>query len=126
MEAEARTERRRAGDAAESAAAAFLEARGMRVRERNFHCREGEIDIVAEHGDVLCFVEVRMRSTDAWGDPALTVSRGKQRRVVKAALRYLFRNRLSGRAVRFDVVSVVGRGPAASLEHIPDAFDAGM
>src|SRR5579863_10429055 len=109
MEAAAKTERRREGDAAEGAAASFLEARGLRVLERNFHCREGEIDIVAEEGEILCFVEVRMRSTDTWGDPALTVSRGKQRRVVKAALRYLFRNRLSGRAVRFDVVSVVGR-----------------
>jgi len=75
---------------------------------------------------VVCFVEVRMRSTDAWGDPALTVSFAKQRRVVKAALRYLFRHDLSDRMVRFDVISVVGQGPAAQLEHIPAAFDAGM
>jgi putative endonuclease len=119
-------ERRRWGDAAEDRAAVLLEAAGYRVLERNFQCREGELDIVAERDDVLCFVEVRMRSTAAWGDPALTVSRAKQRRVVRAALRYLFLHRIHGRALRFDVISVVGRGQDAKLEHIPDAFDAGM
>ena len=119
-------DRRGYGAAGEAAAVACLEAQGYRVRARNFTCRYGELDVVAEKGEVLAFVEVRMRSSAVWGDPAHTVSRAKQRRVVKAALHYLFRYGLQGRMVRFDVVSVVGRGERASVEHIPAAFDAGM
>lgn len=119
-------DRRGNGEAGEEAAVAYLEAQGYAIRARNFGCRYGELDVVAEKGEVLAFVEVRMRSSAVWGDPAHTVSGAKQRRVVKAALHYLFRYGLQGRMVRFDVVSVVGRGERASVEHIPGAFDAGM
>jgi putative endonuclease len=118
--------RRDDGVAGEEAAVALLQAQGYRIRARNFACRYGELDVVAERGEVLAFVEVRMRSSAVWGDPAHTVSFAKQRRVVKAALHYLFRFGLQERMVRFDVVSVVGRGEGARVEHIPAAFDAGM
>lgn len=118
--------RRERGDEAEAAAVKLLEQRGYRIRLRNFRCRYGEVDIVAEQGEVVCFVEVRMRTTGVWGDPASTVSWAKQRKVVKTAMHYLFSAGLKDRMIRFDVISVVGRGEAASLEHIPDAFDAGM
>ncbi|HEX4619946.1 MAG TPA: YraN family protein [Myxococcaceae bacterium] len=118
--------RRARGNRAEDAAAEFLVAAGYQVRERNFQCREGEIDIVAERGELICFVEVRMRSTAVWGDPSQTVSWAKQRKVVRTALRYLFKHGLSDRMVRFDVMSVVGSGDSAAIEHIPGAFDAGM
>lgn len=123
---ERRTQRRQAGDQAEEAAVGLLEGRGYRILDRNYLCREGELDIVAEQGPVVCFIEVRMRSTATWGDPALTVSHAKQRRIVKAALRYLFAHDLRDRMIRFDVVSVLGRADQAVLEHIPNAFDAGM
>jgi putative endonuclease len=119
-------ERRQYGNAAEETAVGFLEARGWRVLARNWTCRYGELDVVAEREDVVCFVEVRMRSTAVWGDPAHTVSFAKQRRVVKAALHYLFAHELGERMMRFDVISVVGRGERATVEHIPGAFDAGM
>ncbi len=118
--------RRSVGDEAEAAAVRHLEAQGFQIQARNYTCRQGELDIVAEKEGVICFVEVRMRSTSLWGDPAMSVSGAKQRRVVKAALRYLFEQRLSNRAVRFDVVSVLGRGAQARVEHLPGAFDAGM
>ena len=119
-------DRRSNGVAGEDAAAALLEQQGYVIRARNFSCRYGELDVVAEKGEVLAFVEVRMRSSAVWGDPAHTVSGAKQRRVVKAALHYLFRYGLQGRMVRFDVVSVVGKGEGAAVEHLPAAFDAGM
>jgi len=121
-----RTTRQILGADAEAATARHLEAKGYRIRDRNFHSRYGELDLVAEDGDTVCFVEVRMRSSAAWGDPSQTVSRAKQRKVVKAALHYLFVHGLEGRMARFDVVSVLGRGEKALVEHIPDAFDAGM
>ncbi|MCP3099552.1 YraN family protein [Myxococcus sp. K15C18031901] len=121
-----RVDRRAYGAEAEEAAVRFLEAQGWRVRARNWPCRHGELDVVAEREDIVCFVEVRMRSSAVWGDPAHTVSFAKQRRVVKAALHYLFAHEVRGRMIRFDVISVVGRGASATVEHIPGAFDAGM
>lgn len=118
--------RRAFGGEAEDAAVSHLERKGYRVRARNFVCPYGELDVVAEDGEVVAFVEVRMRSNAAWGDPSQTVSGKKQRRIVKAALHYLYRHGPLGKMVRFDVVSVVGRGEKAQVEHIPDAFDAGM
>ncbi|MCY1046987.1 YraN family protein [Corallococcus sp. bb12-1] len=118
--------RRESGDVAEEEGVRLLESQGFRVRARNWTCRYGELDIVAEREEVICFVEVRMRSSAVWGDPANTVSFAKQRRVVKAALHYLFQNGIDGRMVRFDVISVVGQGETARVEHIPAAFDAGM
>ena len=98
------------GAGAEQLVVEHLERGGWQVRDRNVNCRYGELDVVAERGDVLAFVEVRMRSSATWGDPALSVSRSKQRKVVLAATEYCQRHRLFQRVIRFDVASVVGRG----------------
>ncbi|MBX7096723.1 MAG: YraN family protein [Myxococcaceae bacterium] len=119
--------RRQRGDDAEALVCAHLEEHGYRIRERNAAYRFGELDVVAEKDGVLCFVEVRMRSSAVFGDPAATVSGAKQRKVVRSAMLYLQRERLWNRVqVRFDVASVVGRGPRAVIEHLPGAFDAGF
>ena len=122
----ANIDRRAYGQAAEDTAVSHLESLGYRLRDRNFHCRYGEVDVIVEKDDLVCFVEVRMRSHAAWGDPAHTVSFSKQRKVVRAALHYLFRHGLDDRMIRFDVITVVGRGDRAKVEHLPNAFDAGM
>lgn len=117
---------RGAGAFAEEDAARYLQERGYEIRARNFFCRWGEVDVVAERAGTICFVEVRMRSRDLFGDPAETISARKRRRIVRAALHFLFANDLRDKAIRFDVISVVGQGGARKIEHIPDAFDAGM
>ncbi|MBK7860480.1 MAG: YraN family protein [Archangiaceae bacterium] len=117
--------RRAIGDEAEALAVEHLIRAGYRIRARNVPCRVGELDIVAEKGTMLVVVEVRMKSNDLAGDPAETVLSRKQRRVVMAAMYYLMSEGLE-RDVRFDVISVVGRGRNASLEHIENAFDAGF
>jgi putative endonuclease len=120
-------ERKQYGNEAESRAVEFLEAEGYVIRDRNVSYRYGELDVVAEKDGVLCFVEVRMRSSGVNGEPQLTVMSVKQHKVVKAAMGYLQRHRLMGRTmVRFDVIAVTGRGASAQLEHIPNAFDAGF
>ena len=116
----------RLGSEAEEQCVAWLERAGYRICERNWLVREGELDIVAERDGYLCFVEVRMRTSAVFGDPSLTVTREKQRRVVRAALRYLQRRPAARRKIRFDVMTVLGRGRAAVIEHMPGAFDAGM
>lgn len=120
------TERRERGDEAEQAAAELLESKGYRIRARNFLARGGELDLVAEKDQTLCFVEVRMRTSAVWGDPSQTITWAKQRKVVLAAMQFLAKTRQTDRQLRFDVISVVGRGAERRLEHIPNAFDAGM
>ena len=117
-------DRRAFGSAGEQLVVEHLERDGWTVRDRNVLCRYGELDVVAEKGEVLAFVEVRMRSTAAWGDPSQSVSRSKQRKVVLAATEYCQRHRLFQRVIRFDVASVVGRGRGGHVEVIEDAFEA--
>lgn len=119
-------DRRGLGVEGEEAAVQFLKERGYLIRDRNVYCRYGELDVVAELNELLCFVEVRTRTTNRFGGPALTVMSSKQSRVIKAAIEYLQRMRVRDRMIRFDVISVVGRGSERRIEHIPNAFDAGM
>ena len=109
----------RRGDPAESLAAAFLERQGLKILERNYRCRFGEIDLVARSGGVLVFVEVRARKSEAFGDAAGSITAAKRRRLVDAARHFLARRRVE-RACRFDVVLV--RGSEQRVEWITDAF----
>ncbi len=117
--------RKQSGDAAEEAACEWLSGRGMRVERRNFRARGGEIDIVARQGDILVFAEVRFREGEEFGSPEETIGPAKRRRVIAAAREYLSRlDPSTWREARFDVVAVVGTGPAAVIRHYPGAFDA--
>ena len=125
MEVPGQDTRRQFGDRGEALAVALLEREGYEILERNVSCRFGEVDIIAVKDTVHCFVEVRSRATDIWGGPVESVVFAKQRKVVKASIYWLQRQRLLDRVpVRFDVISVVGRGADARVEHLPGAFDA--
>jgi putative endonuclease len=117
-----RTPKQRAGDAAEEAACALLERAGCRVAARQVSFRDGEIDIVAWDGAVLVFVEVRLRSSARFGGAAASIDWRKQRRIVRAARRYLAQHFPEARrapACRFDVVAVDG----ARVDWLRAAFD---
>jgi len=97
-----RTPRQRAGDAAEAAACAKLQAAGCRILARNVRYREGEIDIVADDRGTLVFVEVRMRRSDRFGGAAGSIDAFKRRRLVRAAQHFLLaalRRRLAAAAL---------------------------
>lgn len=94
----------------EDVAAQHLLAAGLQIVERNWRCREGEVDIVARDRCDLVFVEVKTRSSLAFGTPAEAVGRAKAARLRRLALCWLAEHRELGQfwdAVRFDVVSVV-------------------
>lgn len=96
------------GRKAEDAAADYLEQQGYRLRKRNFRCFVGEIDIIAEDGETLVFVEVRSRSGADFGWHQETVNWVKQRKVRKVAEYYLQCNKeLQQRECRFDVIGVL-------------------
>jgi putative endonuclease len=108
MASDDRAARARLGRAGEALAESHLKGLGFRILARQHRCRRGEVDLVAEEGDCLCFVEVRTRSPGPVG-PLESVTVTKQRRVIRAALDYLVRYRIpvtGARAMRFDVVEV--------------------
>ena len=113
------------GRSSEAAAAEYLIANGFRVLERRFRTRAGEIDLIAEEGETLVFVEVKARTSLACGRPAEAVDRRKRARLARAASIYLMRSRDPDRPCRFDVVEIL-RVPGDSLRvHlIRDAFQA--
>jgi putative endonuclease len=114
--------RKQRGQQGEDRAAAHLLAQGFRLRARNHHARGGEVDLVVERGELLCFVEVRARARNSVAAPEATVTRAKQRKVVRAALDFMQRFERRPRAIRFDVVAIRGE----QVLHIANAFDAGM
>ena len=108
MEGATLTWRQRLGLHAENAAAAFLQAQGARILLRNYRCRCGELDIVAQLGETeIAIVEVRTRSSNAYGGAAQSVDAGKRQRLIRAAARLLQQRRdLARLRVRFDVIVV--------------------
>jgi putative endonuclease len=120
------THRRQIGDAAEEIAARFLRSNGLRVLERNFRSRLGELDLIAIDGDVLVIAEVRSRASNAYGGAAASVDGRKQRRLIRTAAQLLQQRReLATRRVRFDVLVVSGiPGDLPQIEWIRHAFTA--
>lgn len=110
----------------EEVAAQHLRARGYRLLARNWHCVEGELDLVALQGDMVVFVEVKARRSDAFGAPEEALTTVKQRRLLRAAWAYLEQHGLTDRAWRVDVVAVEGspRQGVNRLEHYENAVEA--
>jgi putative endonuclease len=110
------------GREGEDLAARFLIKQGYRILERNYSTRSGEIDLVAMHDGVVVFVEVKTRTSDAFGAPELAVTPRKQQRMVKAALGYIRYNKLHQVPCRFDVVAIT-TAAEQEVEHIQNAFE---
>ena len=107
----------------ERIAAAYLTDSGLRVLDRNWRCRDGELDIVARDGDALVFCEVKTRRAVGFGHPVEAVGHVKQRRLRTLAQRWLAAHDEHAPELRFDVVGVLVR-PArpALVTHLRAAF----
>ena len=110
------------GKAGEDLAADFLCKRGYRIIARNYRTRSGEIDIIAQDGNTVCFVEVKMRCQTQYGSPEESVSRLKQRHMARVAIYFLKDRDLLESPSRFDVVSIDHVGPDPQIELIQGAF----
>ncbi len=107
----------------EDLAVKFLKKKGYKILSRNYRTPLGEIDIVAEDGETLVFVEVKTRTDDAYGLPFEAVNHKKREKLRKVALYYLKNVRRRDAASRFDVLSIRAGGSGNEIEHIPDAFE---
>jgi len=115
--------RRESGSIGEKVAARFLRTKGYSIRETNFRCRAGEIDIVAEKDGCLVFIEVRTKTSLEFGLPEESVTRAKREKLVSTALTYLASHENTPETWRIDLVAVEldQRGKVTRLELIEDA-----
>lgn len=111
--------KRMIGAAYEQKTAAFMQAEGYQILERNFRCRFGEIDLISRKDGYLIFTEVKFRSHVGYGDPYQAVSRKKQMTISKVAQYYLHKNSLPETTpCRFDVAAV----SVQSVQILENAF----
>lgn len=114
--------RRAQGQIGEDAAARWLATQGYTLVERNVRNRAGEIDAIAHRGGVLCFIEIKARSSDRFGPALAAVSPAKQRRIARAAALYLTMHPWDG-ACRFDVLGLDLRADGRwEFSLVEDAF----
>ncbi|MCX7568479.1 YraN family protein [Tumebacillus sp. DT12] len=118
--------RKQTGARGEAFAADYLAGYGYRILDRNWRRAGGEIDLIAVIGDTLVFIEVRTRTSRAYGSAEESVDARKQRQVRKVAALYLVEaGRLPFRRFRFDVIAVQldrRTGELQTLRHLEDAF----
>ena len=120
------------GGEGESLACERLEQEGWRVLERNWRHGHSEIDIIAQRGHTIAFIEVKTRSQNAYAPPAGAVTAGQRRRIILAAVAYLQERGLYNTGEyqpRFDVIEVVTLpgepGRLLDYQHLENAYDAG-
>jgi len=116
---------RERGRMAEDTAMRLLESAGLRVMARNFRCKLGEIDLIAESGTgMLVFVEVKLRSHPNFGGALAALSAAQRRRLVRAAQAFMAsRAGLAGRPCRFDLIALQDPSDGnRGAVWIPDAF----
>lgn len=105
------------GDAGENKAVKHLKKQGYKILHRNFKCKFGEVDIIAEVGDTICFIEVKTRNSDKFGRPCEAVTLERQHRYKNCA-KFYFANRQITYNIRFDIIEVY----KGEINHIENAF----
>lgn len=118
------------GRAAEDCACRYLQQRGLRLLERNYHCRQGEIDLIMRDAGTTVFVEVRYRKSGRFGSGAETVDARKQHKLLASAAHYLLQHKqAANQPCRFDVISLtpgaLHGNKSDEVQWISNAFEAG-
>ena len=114
---------RRSGAHWEKAAESYLRKQGLRLLQRNFSSRFGEIDLIMEDGQTLVFVEVKFRKSSQHGSGADAVTFHKQGRISRTAAWYLAKNPHRGESIcRFDVISINPQQKDEGVNWIRNAF----
>ncbi|HEY9487646.1 MAG TPA: YraN family protein [Chryseosolibacter sp.] len=114
------TDKIETGGLGENLAAEFLVKKGFQVVVRNYRWRKAEIDLIVQRDNWLIFVEVKTRSSNAWGEPESFVSDLQRRLIYDAAEEYIFSTDWRGN-IRFDIISVKP-GTRPEIVHFEDAI----
>lgn len=106
------------GKIGEDLAVKYLEQIGYKVIERNFECRQGEIDIIALDKDEVIFIEVKTRTNIKFGNPIEAVNEIKQKHLLKAVKYYLYSRHLENEFIRIDVIEIYLYNHKYKVNHI--------
>ncbi len=114
------------GSYGEFLARQYLQGQGYRILEENFRNKLGEIDLIAQDGKIICFVEVKTRQSLDQGQPYEAVTPWKIRKLSQMAISYLkYKYHSLEIPSRFDVISIVqDKTSAPGIQHIKNAFDS--
>jgi putative endonuclease len=111
------------GKEGEEIAENYLIQQGYQIIERNFHSRQGEVDIIARDRDSLVFVEVKSYSYRSYGSPVGAIRKAKKQSLIHAAQTYLYKKNIQDTYSRFDVIAIYKKDSGEQLiEHYRDAF----
>ena len=114
---------RAVGNKGEDLAEKYLSENGYNIIKRNFHFgKSGEIDIIADEGDVLCFIEVKTRYSFDYGSPIESITPSKMKKIRRVADGYLYVNKINDKECRFDVLLIDMRTKIPSIELMKNAF----
>lgn len=106
----------------ESVACQYLEKQNYKILERNFSCRNGEVDIIAKDGNEVVFCEVKTRRSLKFGLPCEAVIKQKQNHILAVSKYYLYKKRILNAAIRFDVIEVYLKNAKVYINQIKNAF----
>ena len=109
------------GEKGEKLAQSFLRKKGYKILATNYRFKHLEVDIIAQDKDELVVVEVKTRQSDYLAGPEDTVTKGKQKSIVKVANEYILENDLDIET-RFDIISIILNEKETKIEHLIDAF----
>ncbi|MBO3699292.1 YraN family protein [Fabibacter sp. E12] len=109
------------GRKGENLAAEHLKGKGYEILEQNYRFKKSEIDLICLDDDLLVFVEVKTRSSRAFGEPESFVSDNQKESILKAAERYMLDVDWKG-DLRFDIVAIVYTNTEQEIMHLKDAF----
>lgn len=115
-------QRHETGKIGEDLSVEYLIHKGYNIIERNFECRQGEIDIIAKDKEELVFFEVKTRHNDLFGKAVEAVDNLKQKHIWSAAKYYLYSNNLMNSFVRFDVIEVYVKNSKVFINQIRNIF----
>lgn len=106
------------GKLGEQIAVEYLEKNKYKILERNFYCKQGEIDIIAKQKKEIIFIEVKTRSNTNFGKPSEAVNYRKQKHIYKSAQYYLYKTSSLEMLTRFDVIEVLISNGKFNVNHI--------
>lgn len=106
------------GNTGEDIATEYLEKQGYIILERNFYCKQGEIDIIAKDKNEVVFVEVKSRSDVEYGLPSEAVTKQKIKHLCRTARYFLYKNKMFNKFIRFDVVEILIKSGKFNVNHI--------
>lgn len=109
------------GKKGEDKASIFLSDAGYKILVRNYRFKRSEIDLICKHEGIMIFVEVKLRSSNAYGEPESFVTENQQTSIIRAAEHFIDEAQWQGE-IRFDVISILQKGERIELVHFKDAF----